>query len=241
MNAPARTLAGRAARAAAARSAGMVALLVSLVSLVLAACGTQPPTPTWQLEASGALERYQQAWLSGEDRLAAAEFRRAREALASTGEPTWVARAELTRCAMQVAALDFAPCAGFDALRADVPAAERAYADYLAGAPLDAERAGLLPPQHRAAALDDSSHAAEALRAIDDPKARLVAAGALLRAGRGSPGVLEVAAETAGAQGWRRPLLAWLGLQARSAEQAGQAGQAQRLRRRMELVTGGMR
>ena len=41
-------------------------------------------------------------------------------------------RAELLRCAVQVASLVFEPCPGFEPLRQDAPAAERAYAAYLA-------------------------------------------------------------------------------------------------------------
>lgn len=215
------------------------ALLAAASALLLAACGSRPPAPEWQMNAVGALERYQQAWLSGEERIAAAEFQRAREALSATGDPMLVARAELTRCAMQVATLAFGPCRGFEALRADAPAAEQAYAEYLAGATLDGTRLGLLPPQHRAAASSDAAAAPQALRAIDDPVARMVAAGALLLAGRGSLALVEVATETAGAQGWRRPLVAWLGVQAKSAEQAGRLDEAQRLRRRIDLATGG--
>ena len=37
-------------------------------------------------------------------------------------------------------------------------------------------------------------------------------------------------------QGWRRPLLAWLGVQQRLAQQAGRPEDAARLRRRMDLV-----
>ncbi|HRL37596.1 MAG TPA: hypothetical protein PLH50_12290, partial [Ottowia beijingensis] len=51
-----------------------------------------------------------------------------------------------------------------------------------------------------------------------------------------SPAVVEQAVETASHQGWRRPLLAWLGVQARLAEQRGDAAEAARVRRRMDLV-----
>ena len=61
-------------------------------------------------------------------------------------------------------------------------------------------------------------------------------AGVLLRQGRASPALVARAVDTASEQGWRRPLLAWLGVQARLAEQAGQTGEAARIRRRMDLV-----
>jgi hypothetical protein len=60
----------------------------------------------------------------------------------------------------------------------------------------------------------------------------------LFETGRASPEVLQIAVETASGQGWRRPLLAWLGAQARRAELAGAQEEAARLRRRIALVLG---
>jgi len=209
----------------------MRAWLLAGVAL-LSACGGKPRAPEWQMNAHDALERYEQAYLTGATAAANAEFTRARQQLAATGQVALVARAELTRCALQVASLAFEACAGFEALRADAPAAERAYADYLAGV-LPAASAALLPGQHQAVA----AGAAEVAR-IEDPLSRLVAAGVLLRSGRASPQVLQQAVDTASVQGWRRPLLAWLGAQALRAEQAGALDEAQRLRRRMALAAG---
>lgn len=203
----------------------------SLVAF-LAGCSSKPPAPDWQVNAHGALERYEKSFLGGRNAAAASEFARARSELAATGQVAMVARAELTRCALNVASLVFEPCAGFEALRADAPAPERAYADYLAAA-LSPAAAALLPSQHRAIGAGGTD-----LAAIEDPLSRLVAAGVLLRGSRASPQVLQVAVDTASAQGWRRPLLAWLGAQALRAEQAGAAEEAQRLRRRMALVAG---
>jgi len=207
----------------------------ALPALLLAGCGNQPRAPDWQMNAHDGLERYVKAYLGGKARVESSEFERARGELESTGQPGLVARAELTRCAVRVASLVMEPCDGFERLRADAPAAERAYADYLAGriAPADVP---LLPPQHRAVAAGQGD--AAALQAIEDPLSRLVAAGVLLRTGRAAPQVLAIATDTASAQGWRRPLLAWLGVQAQRAEQAGAADEAQRLRRRMALAAG---
>ncbi|WP_332816292.1 hypothetical protein [Ramlibacter sp.] len=206
--------------------------LAASIAWLLAGCGSRPPAPDWQVNAHGALDRYEQAWLTGQTRAAQAEFDRARRELSATGKAGLVARAELTRCALQVASLDFGPCPGFEALRADAPAAERAYADYLQGAPVPPD---LLPEQHRAAA---GGADAARVAAIPDPLARLVAAGVGMRAGRGSPELMQVAADTAAAQGWRRPLLAWLGAQLELAEQRGDGDRATQLRRRIALVAG---
>lgn len=214
------------------RLAGLAALLL------LSACGSQPPAPDWQMNARGALDRATAAYLTGNARVEAQEFARARSEAARTGQPGLVARVELTRCAARVASLVFEPCTGFEPLREDAPAPERAYADYLAGQ-LAAPDAVLLPATQRAAAAAAAGADAQALQAIADPLSRLVAAGVLLRQGRASPEVLALAAQTASAQGWRRPLAAWLQVQAARAEQAGDAQEAARLRRRITLALEG--
>ena len=209
--------------------------LIIAAFALLSACADKPRVPDWQLNASGALERYVAAALTGDARVEPVEFERARKELASTGQPGLVARAELTRCAVRLASLDLSLCEGFEALRSDSPAPERAYADYLAGRITPAD-VPLLPPQHRAVAVEQGDVAS--FKAISDPLSRLVAAGVLFRLGRASPDVLVAASDTASAQGWRRPLLAWLGVQAMRAEQAGAVDEAQRLRRRMALASG---
>lgn len=162
----------------------------------------------------------------------AREFERAHDELARTGRPDLLARAELMRCASRVASLVLTPCTGFEALRADAAPPERAYADYLGGR-LQAQDAALLPPQHR-----EIAQGGMVLPDAADPLARLVAAGVLLQAGRAGPEVVVQAVDTASRQGWRRPLLAWLEVQAGLAEQRGDAVEAARSRRRIRLVHG---
>jgi hypothetical protein len=169
--------------------------------------------------------------------VANAEFDLARRELASTGRADQVALAELTRCAVRVASLDIGPCEGFEGLRPDATAAERAYADYLANR-VQVGDVALLQEQHRAFAVGGLSGdaATSALRAIDNPLARLVATGVLFRGGRANPAAIALAVDTASAQGWRRPLLAWLGVQLALAEKAGDSTSAEHLRRRIALV-----
>ena len=205
------------------------------VTLVLAACGSTTPTPEWQSGAHDDLQRFMASYFKGEPR-ADSEFERARAQLASTGQAALVARAELTKCAVAAASLVFDPCDGFEKLRRDAPPAERAYADYIAGHVTPAD-VPLLPEQHRAIASGREDIAS--VQAIADPTARLVAAGVMFRMGRASPQVVQLAADTASHEGWRRPLLAWLGVQAQRAEHAGAKDEAQRIRRRMALISEG--
>ena len=201
--------------------------------VLLAGCGNKPRQPDWLINADSAQERFERAYLSGNDRVATSEFARLRGEVASTAQPALVARAELTRCAVRVASLDFAPCTGFEPLRADASDAERAYADFLAGR-LAPEQAKLLPQAYRGMAT--GAGGAAALKGLQDPLQRLIAAGVLLRTEKADPGVLQVAVDTASEQGWRRSVLAWLGAQAMWAEKAGATEEAAKLRRRMQLA-----
>ena len=205
--------------------------LLAAAVLGLTACSSGPKTPDWELEAKTASERAISAYMEGNSRVEAVEFGRAISEVASTGRVDLTARVELLRCATRTASLVLEPCAGFERLRADAPATERAYADYLAGR-LQPQDLALLPAPQRAAASGDAA----AVKTMADPLSQLVAAAVLFQRGQASPAVLQQAVDTSSAQGWRRPLLAWLGVQAQLAEKAGDAEQAARLRRRMALV-----
>lgn len=208
-------------------------LLAAASLALLGACGSTPPPPDWQLEAKGSMERAVAAYLEGNNRVEMAELQRARSQLARTGRADLLATAELLRCATRVASLVFEPCAGFEALRPDALEAQRAYADYLQGR-LSPQGIALLPALQRAAATGDAA----AVVGAAEPLSQLVAAGVMLQAGTATPTVIAKAIETASAQGWRRPLLAWLGVQAQRAEQAGNPDEAARLRRRIALTQG---
>jgi hypothetical protein len=207
-----------------------------LLVWLVAACSSAPPVE-WQATAKSALDRAVAAYLAGDTHVANVEFDLAKRELARTGRADQVALAELTKCAVRVASLDFGPCESFEKLRPDVTGSERAYADFLANR-LQPGEAALLPEQYRPIAAGGlrGDAAASALSAIDDPLARLIATGVLFQGGRASPAAIALAVETASAQGWRRPLLGWLGVQLALAERAGDKIVADQLRRRIALV-----
>jgi len=204
---------------------------VILLTMILAGCASKPQPPEWQANAHGALDGYTDAWLHGDTAAADAEFARARRETASTGRFDRVAQAELVRCAARVAALDY-DCPGYAALAGDATPAQRAYAAYLQGQ-WQGLNAALLPEQHRAVVSSGS------LAGVQDPLARLVAAGALMKAGKIAPADIANAVDTASGQGWRRPLLAWLGVQEQRAQAAGDSAAVQRIRRRIALASEG--
>ena len=181
-----------------------------LLVILLSGCAGGPPPPSWQANAKYSLESFQQAYLRGDARVAGIEFERAKAELASTGSPALVARAELLRCAVRAASLQFDGCPGFEKLRADAGAEELAYADFLSG---KIERT-----------------------ATDGPLSRLVSHGVQFNSGKATPENISAAVDIASAQGWRRPLLAWLGVQEKRAQAAGDHEALARIRRRISLV-----
>ncbi len=212
----------------------------ALLALLLGGCSSGPKPADWQLEAKGAMERSVAAYLEGNSRVEAVELARARVEISSTGRFDLMARAELLHCATHVASLVFEPCTGFEKLRQDAPPAEVAYANYLAGS-LQPQEAALLPAQQRAAAAGAGSASAAAASNSSDALSQLVAAGVAFQAGRATPALVQLAVDTASAQGWRRPLLAWLGVQASLAEKSADMQEAARLRRRIDLTQDGVK
>jgi hypothetical protein len=202
-----------------------------LFVVILAGCASGPQPPAWQPNARSALDGYTDAWLHGDSLAADAEFARARRETASTGRYDNAAQAELVRCAARVAALEY-ECPGYAALAGDATPAQQAYAAYLDGR-WQGLNAGLLPEQHRGVLTGGT------LAGVSDPLARLVAAGALLKAGRITPADIGNAVDTASNQGWRRPLLAWLGVQEQRAQAAGDTAAVQQIRRRIALASEG--
>lgn len=219
------------------RPAGVARLTPYLLPvLLLSACVSSPPPPDWKINAHNLLESYGKHYLNGDTRLAERNFERARAEIARTGRLDLVARAELTRCAVRIAALEAGPCRGFETLAAYAEAEDEAYARYLSGdwQGLDAR---LLPRPHQdLLKAKDAADLARSLTQIESPLSRAIAAGALFLSGRASPEVIATATRTASDQGWRRALLAWLEVQAKRAEAAGDSAGLALIRKRIELV-----
>lgn len=206
----------------------------------LSACAGKPPPPDWKMNAQSALESYEKQYLDGNSRLAALNYERARAELARTGRPDLQSRAELIRCATEMAALVSEHCAVLGVPPADSWPAEHAYGAFLRGewdklSPAD------LPETYRPLLKAGSDTALEsALAEIKDPLSRLIAAGVLFQQGRITPAGIATATLTASDQGWRRPLLAWLHVQRQRAEAAGDREAAASLQRRIDLVHGSL-
>jgi hypothetical protein len=184
----------------------------ALAALALAAACAVPQPLDWEEDALRAMLAFERHYMAGNTAASEVEFKRARAELSRTGRGDLVARAELRRCAVRAASLEMDECPGFEALRDMARAEDVAYAEYLAGR--GARAAG------------------------SDPLGQVVFAAVQLKRGSLTPPQIAAAIEASSSQGWRRPLLAWLGVEARRAEQAGDQAAVERIRRRMALVAG---
>lgn len=183
-----------------------------LLLALLAGCSSGPVPPDWQANSFSAMQQFTRNYLAGNTAAAEQAFSSVKRELSATGRADLMARAELVRCAARTASLDFDNCPGFEKLRADAGTEELAYADYLAG------RSDRAPGE--------------------DPLSRLVAYGVRLNGNKITPSEIASAIDVSSAQGWRRPLLAWLGVQEKRAEAAGDREALERIRRRIALVSG---
>ena len=207
-----------------------------ILSLLLAACAGGQTAPDWQYDTQTAIQRYTRHYLAGEVKLAGASFARARAAVAATGDVAAVGHIELVRCGLHAAALDFTPCSGYSELAGiQTTPADRAYARFIGG-DWQGMEAKLLPAQYAALVGASSQSQAEINRvigAIGDPVSRLIASGLMVKRGTFDAATLRGAVDTAAAQGWRRPLLTYLNLQA---TQGGDAATLAAIRARIRLV-----
>lgn len=203
--------------------------LALLPAIFLAACaGTS--SPGWLLETDAALSAHQAAYLNGNERVAARELALARREVGRTGDAVLMAHVELSVCAAQTASLAGTGCPAVAPLAADAGAAEQAYAAYLAGESFSVDQ---LPASQRQVWIGGQS---SDLAAVADPLSRLVAAGVLWRHGRLPDEGYALAMETAAAQGWRRPLLAWLAVDRERLLARGDVSAASARQRRIERI-----
>lgn len=220
---------------------------MAAIALLLSACASTPPPPAWQANAFASLNSYTSAYLAGNTRVADFEFARAKLEIARTGRPDLMARTELVRCAAKVASLEPGPCEGYDALAADAQPAEQAYAAFIAGRwtgikpeLLPAQYRGLLAQARQGTASPTAAASAAPLASqlgqIEDPLSRLIAAGVLFKKELLTPVDIGLAIDSASNQGWRRPLLAWLGVEFKRAQEASDTVAAASIQRRINLV-----
>lgn len=208
-------------------------LLITL-TLLLSACSSGPTVPDWQIDTQTAMARYTQHYLEGRSKLALASFEKARNASAATANINAVAHLELVKCGVAIAALDTSPCTGYTILaQHNSDATDANYYRFLTGDNQHLDKT-LLPSQYQpwlqAQTMNDIN---TAIGQIADPLSRLVAVSISYIHQKYDAKTLQIAIDTASAQGWRRPLLAYLRLQEKNTQDP---LLLQQIRARIELL-----
>jgi hypothetical protein len=211
-------------------------LLISL-AVLLSACGGKPPVPDWKKDSISLIEKYKKAELKGENKLAERYFEQALDAAGSAARLEETARLHLVRCATRQASLDFAACTGYlNHARHAANATDEAYHRLLSGQ-WDGLDDSKLPAQYREfASSRDPARNLAILQKIEDPLSRLIAISLTVMRKQADDATLNLAAETASEQGWRKPLLVHLKLlENRAALREDKTG-LEKLRARIKLV-----
>lgn len=211
----------------------MKALLITL-TLLLSGCGGGPTVPDWKIDTQTAMARYTQHYLEGRSKLALASFDKARNASAATANINAVAHLELVKCGVTMAALDTSPCTGYTSLaQQNSDASDATYYRFLTGDWQHLDKTQLPSQYHPLLQAQTVNDINTAIEQITDPLSRLIAASISYAYLQHDDKTLQIAVATASAQGWRRPLLAYLRLQEKNTQDA---LQLQQIRTRIELL-----
>jgi len=192
----------------------MKKLLFLLFAFLICSCGSASPVPEWKDNAHRYLKDYKINFLAGKEDASEPHFIKARKEIASGNDLSLLATAYLTKYALHTASLESFDAVEFAKLqRLEPNAANMSYCHFLKGnfnaadvQELPARYAGIV----KAAAGKDATLAAREMAAIDDPLSRLIACGVWVRYMPYDENILQMAINTASANGWRRPLWAYL-------------------------------
>ena len=192
----------------------MKKLLSLALALLICACGTVTPVPAWKENAYRHLDDYKTSFLTGREESTEPHFVKARREMAAGNDLSILTIAYLTKYSLHTASLESFDSSEFAKLYGLEPnAVDMAYCHFLKGN-FSAVDARALPSRYtgvlKAALSKDLTAAAREIAAVDDPLSRLIACGVWVRYLPSDETILQMAIATASANGWRRPLWAYL-------------------------------
>lgn len=218
----------------------MKKLYLFLIVTCLMACASTFQTPAWKNNASSYLEDYKVSFLTGKEDKSEPHFFKARREIASGNDLNLLATAYLTKYALHAASLESFDTADFARLyRLEPNPANMAYCHFLKGNFIAVD--SKVFPSRYAAVLKyalsvDVKSAVSEISAITDPLSRLVSCGVWVRYLPYDENILQIAIQTASANGWRRPLCAYLEKLQTYYTAKGEAGKAEAVKLRLEII-----
>ena len=192
----------------------MKKLLLIIFALFICACGSATPIPVWKDKAYMHLDDYKTSFLAGREESTEPHFIKARREIAASNDLGLLTIAYLTKYALHTASLENFDSSEFAKLyKLEPNPSDMAYCHLLKGnfAAVDVKA---LPDRYagvlKAALARDLTMAAREITAIDDPLSRLIACGVCVKYLPSDETILQTGISTASANGWRRPLWAYL-------------------------------
>jgi len=171
--------------------------------------------PNRKSKAYEQLDIYKTSFLTGKEESTEPHFEKARREIASGNDLGLLTVAYLTQYALHTASLESFDAGEFAKLyRLEPNPSDMAYCHFLKGN-FSAVDVKALPARYtgvmKAASSKDLTLAAREIAAMDDPLSRLIACGVWVRYLPCNETILQIGISTASANGWRRPLWAYLG------------------------------
>ncbi len=218
----------------------MKKILLLIIVLMICACGGAGQVPVWKEKGYIHMEEYKTGFLTGREASTEPHFEKARKEIAAGNDIGLLTIAYLTKYALHTASLEPFDASDFAKLyRLEPHPADMAYCHFLKGnfsavdpKALPAKYAGLL----KAAVARDAAAAGREISAIDDPLSRLIACGVWTRYLPADETILQIGIDTASANGWRRPLWAYLEKLQNDYLENGDQAKAQSIAERLKLL-----
>lgn len=207
--------------------------------LLLAGCGTKA-VPDWIKTSHHQLEGFKKQFLQGRDRLAEISFQKTVSDVKSGGDLQLLQIVYLTRYALQVAAIERFDDQDYRKLEAVEPHPENIHFHAFLQGAFNRVDEQSLPPQYRPflrACMNGKQPAIDvAITAIEDPLSRLIASGLAVQKQLHHEKTLQTAIRTAGEQGWKKALLAYLKKLRDDYAAGGDRGKAVLTQQRIDLI-----
>lgn len=206
----------------------------------IVACGSSQPIPQWKDTSFRQLESYKVNFLTDKEDITEPHFAKAKKAASSNNNLNLLATLYLTKYALHTAALeDFDDSDFLRMEKLQFHAANRAYYNLLKG-DFQSVDAKLLPSAyHQLLPLLISKNLALATREIaniSDPLSQLISCGIWIKHLPYDESILQMAIEKAAANGWRRPLWAYLNVLQKYYLDHGETIKALNVKERLELL-----
>jgi len=215
-------------------------ICLMMFSILLVGCGSSKPVPDWTYASFNQLDNYKKSCLIGKERIAEAYFNKAVDEIKSSGDLDILARAYLTKYAVQVAVLEAFD--GREYLRIDAvePVLQnKNFYSFLKGA-FDNVDEKLLPKQYagflRAFQSGKKDDVAHEISKMDNPLSKLIAIGLLVKKDKNDEIDLKLAIDIASENGWKKALLAYLGKLQSFYKTNNQPGKAAHVEDRIQLI-----